>query len=88
MNVEIIYALPQEQTLLTLNVDDNCTVDQALRQSTIFETYPELTIETIQVGIFSEVVELNHVLKAGDRIEIYRPLEIDPMEARRLRAKK
>lgn len=88
MKIEIVYALPQEQEILTMNVADDCTVDQALRQSGVFEKYSELSIETITVGVFSEVVELNHVLKSGDRIEIYRPLQIDPMEARRLRAKK
>ena len=88
MNIEIIYALADEQKLIALKVAEHCTVDQALRQSGIFKLYPELSIETIQVGIFSRPVDLSYVLRENDRIEIYRPLIIDPKEARRLRAKK
>lgn len=60
------------------------TVNDVLVQSGWFERYPE--IKTLPVGIFSTQVELDTIVKAGDRIEIYRPLTLDPMEKRRRRA--
>lgn len=88
MRIELIYALPDEQNLQTLDVADGCTVAQAITESGILQRYPMLAAEEFKVGIFSKIVELDHILKAGDRIEIYRELIIDPKEARRLRAKK
>lgn len=88
MRIELVYALPDEQNLETLEVADDCTIAQAISQSGILQRYPMLETEEFKVGIFSKIVELDHILKAGDRIEIYRDLVIDPKEARRLRAKK
>lgn len=87
MQVEIIYALPAEQALKSLTVNEGCTVEQAIIESGILLQYPELELNNLVVGIFSKLVDLQHVLQEGDRVEIYRELIIDPMEARRLRAK-
>ena len=48
--------------------------------------FNEISLSTNQVGVFGEVVSLDQIVAAGDRIEIYRPLKMDPMQARRLRA--
>ena len=69
----------------TIEVTDGCTVHEALVQSTVFDVYPET--KTLDTGIFSNKVEKSRVVKQGDRIEIYRPLTIDPMEKRRMKAK-
>lgn len=87
MKIELIYALPEQQDLLELDVPEGTTVEMAIELSGILERYPELDLTQNKVGIFSEIVSLNKILRQGDRIEIYRPLLIDPMEARRLRAK-
>lgn len=88
MKVELIYAQPDEQHILSIEVDEGTTVEKAIKQSGILEKYPELALSDLEVGIFSQAVDLAHVLSAGDRIEIYRSLTIDPKEARRIRARK
>lgn len=88
MQVEIIYALPHQQDLLQLEVEQGCTVRQAILQSEILTRYPEINLESISVGIFTKPVELEYNLAPNDRVEIYRPLTIDPKEARRQRARK
>ena len=88
MQVEIIYALPHQQDLLQLEVEQGCTVRQAILQSEILARYPEINLESISVGIFTKPVELEYNLAPNDRVEIYRPLTIDPKEARRQRARK
>ncbi|MBB71025.1 MAG: RnfH family protein [Legionellales bacterium] len=88
MNIEIVYALPDEQELLTLTVAAGTTVQQAIEASNILTKYPEIDLNENKVGIFSKLVSLDTVLRDKDRIEIYRPLTIDPKEARFLRVKK
>ena len=86
--VEIIYALPERQELKELTVAKGCTVEQAIQQSGILEDYPEVDLAQNKVGIFSRVVKLGQELRAGDRIEIYRPLLLDPKQIRQQRAEK
>ena len=88
LTVEIIYALPSEQYLVALQVAEGTTAEQAVLQSGILTCYPEIDLAQQKVGIFSRLVDLSVLLNDGDRIEIYRPLTIDPKEARRLRALK
>ena len=86
MIVEIVYALANEQAVMTVTVDEGATVEQAVNQSGILGCYPALQLNELQLGIFSQKVDLKTRVQAGDRIEIYRPLIIDPKQARRLRA--
>ena len=85
--IEVAYATPDRQSLLRLSVPEGSTVAEAIEQSAIRDEFPELKMEIKAVGIFSRKVPLDHVLRAGDRIEIYRPLIADPKEMRRQRAK-
>lgn len=84
--IEIIYALPEEQQLLTLEVDEGCSIKSAIEQSGILDQYPEIDLEKQKVGIFSKVSKLEQELREGDRIEIYRPLIADPKEVRKRKA--
>ena len=85
-NIEVVYS-PINQSPMRTQVAfvTGMTVANALAQSGWLERYPELT--GLPVGIFSQVVPLDRLVKLGDRIEIYRPLALDPMETRRKRAK-
>ncbi len=85
MQVQVAYATPTEQVELSVEVSSHATVAWAIRQSGVLEQFPELKLESLQVGIFSRRVTLDTVLQAGDRVEIYRPLSLDPKEARRRR---
>ena len=87
MKVEVIYALPNEQKSFFVESDKSMTVRQVIQQSKIVHKYPELeNLEELKVGIYSEVVDLDHPVKDKDRVEIYRSLTIDPKQARMLRA--
>lgn len=85
--VTVAYATPQQQVEIPLTVEESCTVAVAIKRSGILQRFPEIKFSSIKVGIFSKRVALDASLQDGDRIEIYRPLIIDPKQARVLRAK-
>ncbi len=86
--VEVAYATPARQAVLQIKVPSGCTVAEAIERSSIRGQFPDIRIDPDAVGIFSRKVPLDHVLQAGDRVEIYRPLLADPKETRRRRAGK
>lgn len=86
MKVEIAYAKPEVQVIMSLEVTEGITAESAIRQSGVLERFPEIDLEQNRIGIFSKPCKLDHPLRAGDRIEIYRPLIADPKESRRNRA--
>jgi putative ubiquitin-RnfH superfamily antitoxin RatB of RatAB toxin-antitoxin module len=86
IEVEVVYALPTRQRLLKIRVASGITIREAVRQSGILDIFPEIDPERAKVGIFGRRVNLEHVLRDGDRIEIYRPLVADPKSVRRARA--
>lgn len=90
MRVEVAYALPEKQKIIALEVEENCTVRNAVRQSKISVFFPEVDLETVKVGIFGKAVRNpeEHVLKEGERVELYRELKVDPKQARANRAAK
>ena len=85
--VEVIYATPKQQRILSIRVPEGTTVAGAIRVSGILEEFPEIDLTRNKVGIFSRRVGPEHTLRAGDRIEIYRPLLVDPKTARQVRAR-
>ncbi len=88
ISIEVVYASPTAQELLALEVPAGCTVEAAIDRSGIIELFPEIDLMQQKVGIFGKQVSLSSYVQAGDRIEIYRPLLVDPKEARRLRARR
>jgi putative ubiquitin-RnfH superfamily antitoxin RatB of RatAB toxin-antitoxin module len=88
LHVEVCYASPTQQCLLSVDVPENSLVRDAIKISGILARFPELELEQLIVGVFSKKCSLASALNDGDRIEIYRPLTIDPKVARRLRAEK
>lgn len=88
LGVEIAYALPDTQQLIDLKVATGTTAREAIENSGILQRFPEIDLSRHKIGIFGKVVKLDHVLSPGDRVEIYRPLIVDPKDARRRRAGK
>lgn len=86
IQVEVAYALPERQTLLSLKVPVGTTAEQAVQRSGLLEHYPDLDLSTSKLGIFSKVVAPQRELREGDRVEIYRPLIADPKAVRQKRA--
>lgn len=86
ITVEVVYALPDEQTLLKQQVAPGATVAEAIEASGILQKYPQIDLAANKLGIFGKLVKADAVLRDRDRIEIYRPLIADPKEVRRKRA--
>lgn len=94
IRVEVAYATPQRQLIVPLTVPLGTTALQAVQQSNIAAEFPEINIQKDPMGIFSKPLDgkgrpqpAEYLLSAGDRVEIYRPLIIDPKAARLQRAK-
>jgi putative ubiquitin-RnfH superfamily antitoxin RatB of RatAB toxin-antitoxin module len=86
--IEVVYGTPERQTIKTLSVAKNTSVEDAITASKISHDYPEIDLTVNKVGIWNRTCKLTDILKSNDRIEIYRPLIADPKEVRRQRAEK
>ncbi len=86
MTVEVAWARPERQVIIPVEVAEGATIGEAITRSGILERFPEIDLEYNRVGIFGRLQTLATVLRAGDRVEIYRPLIADPKEVRRRRA--
>ena len=86
--VEVTYALPEEQIIISIKVPTKFNVKQAIERSGIQKKFSNIDLSKNKVGIFGKQTTLDHLLKDRDRIEIYRPLILDPKEMRRKRAAK
>jgi hypothetical protein len=73
---------------LEVEIASPATVADALRASGLLERYPELSVGAGNVGIWGRACSIETALADGDRVELYRPLTMDPNEARRLRARR
>ncbi len=85
IRIEVVYALRDEQALIALELEDGATARQAVERSGLVTRFPDIDPARMRVGIFGRAMEADTVLRDGDRVEIYRPLEADPKEARRAR---
>lgn len=86
--LQVCYASQEKMSLLDLQVPRDASILQAITLSGIVQIHPEINISVAKVGVYGKLKSLDSGLQPGDRIEIYRPLIADPMEARRRRAKK
>ena len=84
--VEVAYALPEQQAIIPLRVNDNCTAEEAVRLSGILQKFPEINADALQLGIFGKLTKNDIKLRHLDRVEIYRPLIADPKAVRKQRA--
>ncbi len=87
IRVEVAYARPDQQVILTVDVPAGSSIEEAVKRSSIIDRFPEINLKENKVGIFGKAKTLDQALRAGDRVEIYRPLIADPKESRRQRAK-
>lgn len=86
MRVEVVFALATRQDLLAVDVPEGATVAEVISLSGIARHFPDQNIEALQAGIWGQPVQGDRQVREGDRVEVYRPLEMDPREARRLKA--
>ena len=88
MKIEVAYALPDEQVIIPLQVEQGTTIEQAIQLSGIQEQYPEIDLTVNKAGVFGKISKLDTPLREQDRVEIYRKLIADPKDSRRQRAEK
>ena len=78
MQIGVAYSEPGQQIWLTIEVPDEATVSVAIERSGILKMFPHIDLATQKVGVFGKLVKPEAKLRAGDRIEIYRPITCDP----------
>jgi hypothetical protein len=88
ITVEVVYATPDTQAVRVVRVPARTTVAQAIAVSGLLAQFPQIDLSRQAVGVFGSRVRLRDCVADGDRIEIYRPLQADPKEMRRRRARR
>ena len=86
ISVELVFALPEKQVLRSITLAEGSTVADVIMKGDLASEFPGLVVDDAQAGIWGRPVDRDHIVKDGDRVELYRPLEMDPREARRLKA--
>lgn len=84
--VEVVYGRSDIQVLIPVDVQEGATLRDAIEHSGVLERFPEIELEKSKVGVFGKLSKLDTVLRAKDRVEIYRPLIADPKAVRQQRA--
>ena len=87
ISIEVAYATIETQITIPLTVPAHTTVEQAIEQSNLLQQFPEIDLSKNTVGIFSQKADLQDFVKNHDRVEIYRPLLLDPKQKRHQRVK-
>lgn len=85
--VEVAYARPDAQPIIKLQVSEGATIESCINLSGMLALFPEIDLQKQKVGIFGKSKKLTDTVQEGDRIEIYRPLSMNPKDARRHRAR-
>ena len=86
IEIQVVFATCSRQVMIGLEVAEGTTIAESVDQSGIRAQFPAEDINQVKFGIWNKVRSSNEVVSEGDRVEIYRPLEADPKEARRRRA--
>ncbi len=82
----MVYALPGGADTAKVRLSAGATLGDAIERSGLLERHPEIDLGKQKVGVFGKAFPLDRPARDGDRVEIYRPLALDPKEARRRRA--
>ncbi len=88
ISVEVAYATPERQKIVSLQVADRSAARKAVLASGLDADFNELDLHRCPIGVFGSVVADDYHLRAGDRVEIYRPLLNEPRAARRAAAER
>jgi len=95
IRVEVVYALPDQQILIPLQVGEGTTALQAVKLSGIGAQIDDFDVSAADMGVYSRLLDgrasplpQDYVLRDHDRVELYRPLQLDPKQARLLRARR
>jgi putative ubiquitin-RnfH superfamily antitoxin RatB of RatAB toxin-antitoxin module len=87
LRISVALALPGRQEVIEFELPPGSRVVDALERARAFDFFPGVDAARLRVGIWSRVCDAQTVLRDGDRVEVYRPLEVDPKAMRRARAR-
>jgi uncharacterized protein len=87
IRVGVVYADPQRQIEKWVDMPADSTAGEAIAASGIADSLPP-GFMAMAIGIYGRIIDEHHRVRDGDRIELYRPLIVDPKEARRRRAQR
>lgn len=88
IQIEVTFADQHNQIVIPVMITKPCSIETAIQHSGILLHFPSIDLTKNKVGVFGKICPLNTIIQPGDRIEIYRPLTIDPKKNRRNRAEK
>lgn len=88
LDVLVCYALPHAQSVINVRLPAGATLRDAIDASGILVRHPQIDLLTQRVGVFGRILPLDAAVVHGDRVEIYRPLTVDPKVARQRRVDK
>jgi len=86
MQVEVVFALAEKQVLLLVELPAGATVGDAIDRSGLARQFPDCDLRGLQAGVWGNPADSDPPVRDGDRVELYRPLAMDPRDARRLKA--
>ncbi|MBI5785643.1 MAG: RnfH family protein [Rhodocyclales bacterium] len=86
IQLEVTYAKPDRQEIISLKLPAGSTIQQAIEASGLLQRHPEIDLAKAKVGIYGKLSRMDTVVRERDRVEIYRPLIADPKEVRKQRA--
>lgn len=86
IQVEVAYAKPDRQDVISVKLPEGSTIQQAIESSGLLQRNPEIDVAKAKVGIYGKLSKMDTVVRARDRVEIYRLLIADPKEVRKQRA--
>ena len=85
ISVELVFAAPERQRLSTVQVPEGATVGDVFAAGCLQTDFPGHALDELQAGIWGKPAGRDEPVRDGDRVEVYRPLRMDPREARRLK---
>lgn len=90
IQVGIAYATSIQQVWYYVDMPEGATAIEAIKASGILNQFPEINLDAQKIGIFGNIIEPNYLIEEGDRVEIYRPITIDPekLERRKYRMRR
>ncbi len=83
MQIGVAYAEPDQQVWIKLEIPNGSTLLDAVNRSGILHRFPQVDLKRQKVGIFGKIAKLDTPLREGDRVEIYRPITVDPTKVKR-----
>jgi putative ubiquitin-RnfH superfamily antitoxin RatB of RatAB toxin-antitoxin module len=88
LRIEVVYVTRETQDIVRLELEEGASAGDALASSRLQDRHPDVKFDGLKLGVFGKEVSRDTPLSDGDRVELYRPLVIDPKEARRAKARR